>query len=454
MSKTARSSPAHRYGVRHAASLDASARALTSIARTRTFAKVEELLALADGVGHGLLDELAARTGTDSTHLSMRVRSSEFADSAPERLWDTVADSAIDLRLSHGAERDAACTRLGNELAAHCAAVSGALTSSRLDANSRFEKGVQLGREATRLLLERMDRITPTSPGYLWAAAIVDAVSQRSGLPSRWNRRLYHEADPDTGGTVHPDGTLSLSEPLVFTAIRNAHTRRPVDRDTALKAVHAVHYVVHEAAHTLGPHPEAGDDEIDPIDRALHEALAEDYGYRNRGGIIRAINLDRDIPEIAPVAHDGFLSYGPYGNAGVALVGQLASVTGRSPETVSHLLLAAEPTRRWGVLADLAGPRQQLSRAERVSLLRAEFAPVVELQARGATDATNWQARRIGLFMITNEPGLGQLHATAFEGQRDATLAATPPESAPVPEQAAGRHGRVRPAVAQDPAGD
>jgi hypothetical protein len=402
---------------------------------------VGERLGLPTGMAHGLLGELYRRTGIDFYDVKDRVLARDPDGADPGTLWSVIADTAIDLRLAAGPEREAEAARLGDQLRDDCRALA-ARTSSGLSREESFDEGRRLGREAALSLLERTDQIQPTSSDYQWAAGVIAAVERRTGVRTQWNGRLYRETDPDLGGHVDPDGRMTLSERAVFGAVRKAYTAKPVDEKTALNAVRAVHYVTHEATHALGPRLEAVNGQVDPIDAALHESLAEDWTYRNRSSIVQDINLDRDVPETGPLAGKGFLAYGAYGNAGIALVEKLAKVTDQSPEAVSCDLLGTEPRLRSGRIVDLAmAPHKadldrmppadlQRLRAELVRQVRADYAPVVKLQARNQQPEDGREARRTGQRTIKNlddtlretiaklppPEELNHLHSVAFAG--------------------------------------
>lgn len=337
----------------------------------------------ATGAAVGLINGLSDRTKQPHLDIAHRILTA-----SPDR-WKAIADIAVDLRVA-GKQRETNCATLAGEGRARYSRVMDLLTGPA-GPKQRIDAGFTLGSEVAEHLVSRMDGITPSAPGYLWAERVIRAVEQRTGLPTRWNGRIYPTTNPEEAGAVYPDDTMALSEDYVIAPVRKAYAQeRPLTEAELIEAVDAVHYVGHESAHASGPHLAVIDNGLDPVDRSLEEGLAEVWSFRNCSSIVQDIGMDADIPAIGPHAAPKVLSYVGYGNAAFGLVDDLAVLSDRPADEITLELLAAEPAERWGLIADLAldkqlpdlpdGRRREL-RAELAAALRKDYEPVVALQA-------------------------------------------------------------------------
>lgn len=396
----------------------------------------------ATGAAQGLLRGLEERTKQSYADSASRILTTPAADR-----WQAIADIAVDLRVT-GDQREAACIALATEGRTRFAAVMQVITAPTTP-QQKVDDGIVLGDGIAEHLVQRMDAIPPTAPGYRWAARVIQAVEDRTGLATRWNGRIYPAIGPKLAGAVYPDHTMTLSETYVFAPIERAYTKQgPLTEAEAIEAVDATYFVVHEAGHASGPHPEIVDGDMRPVDRALEEGLTEVWTYRNRSSIIHDVGLDQAVPEVAPHAARDMLSYAGYGNAAFGMVDDLAVLSGRSADEVTLMLLAADPNERWGMIADLALdkqlpdlPAEQRSelRAGLVAGLQKDYQAVVDLQAEADDPTRSLQeiqndshaagrsavahlANRIGAVVTEKDPGvevspeIQQLRSVAFVG--------------------------------------
>jgi hypothetical protein len=244
---------------------------------------------------------------------------------------------------------------------------------------------MRLGDQIAEQLVRQTDALTPNSDEYQWAVRVIRAVEQRSGLPIRWNGRIYPEPDPAIFGTVHADDTMTLSDVNVLAPVRTAYAHPDsLTEDEITAALYSVQVIEHETAHASGPHPVD-----DPLDIALEEGLAEVWSYRNRSSTVQDIGMDQDVPATAAHAAATTICYAAYGDAAFGLVDDVATLTGRSADDITIRLLGAEPAQRWAMVADLAIERQlprlgeeqrRVLKAELVTDLRRDYEQVVRLQ--------------------------------------------------------------------------
>jgi hypothetical protein len=241
--------------------------------------------------------------------------------------------------------------------------------------------------------------ILPGTPEYQWASRVIKAVEERTGLPSRWNGRLYQETDPYLLGTAHDDGSLTLS-PRVLEAMRTAYAAgaeaTPQQCDDARQAMAIA---VHEARHLcnqLGPQDDLlGSVKLyDPDEIALEEGLVDTWAHRHVDGVIQQLDMDRAVPGV--IGANAVVSYSAYTKGTDALVNGLADVTGVQPDEVRGQLHDTPRTQRWGVAADLVidqrldgvvppDHRDQI-KGKLQTAMRVEFASLQSVQLSGLLD--------------------------------------------------------------------
>lgn len=349
---------------------------------------------MAAGAARGLLDGLHGRAKQPAVEIAARILTAP-ADAR----WNAIADVALDLRVT-GEARAAACAAAG---AAGRARFTDLLTilGTGADDQRKLDEGLTLGDEVAEQLVGQTDTLTPNSDEYRWAVRVIRAVEQRSGLPLRWNGRIYPEPKPTTFGTVHADDTMTLSDANVLAPVRTAyaHPNALTEHEIAA-ALYSVQVIEHETAHASGPHPVD-----DPLDIALEEGLAEVWSYRNRSTIVQDIGMDQDVPATAAHAAATTICYVGYGNAAFGLVDDLARLTGRTSDDVTLRLLGTAPADRWAMIADLAIERQlpmlgaeehALLKADLVAGLREDYEPVVRLQQDAEPSKARQDLQRIG----------------------------------------------------------
>lgn len=241
-------------------------------------------------------------------------------------------------------------------------------------------------------------------PGYGWVARIVGAVEQRTGMPTRWNGKIFEELDPAYAGSAdRDDGSLTLGKDDVMTPAERAYTGRELTAEAVQMAVDAAATVCHEARHLSSPLAGAGGPAAHPLADApgvaLDEGLVERWTHANIGAVIAEIDMDRDVrgaDEVEPVD-----SYPAYTSATYRLVTDLAAGTGRRPGELEQQLLDCDAGQRWNLLADLAidhhlsglmrdGDRDAV-RARFANALRADFGHAQEVQLSGADDEAKRQ---------------------------------------------------------------
>ena len=128
-------------------------------------------------------------------------------------------------------------------------------------------------------------------PGYAWVARIVGAVEQRTGMPTRWNGKIFEELDPAYAGSAdRDDGSLTLGKDDVMTPAERAYTRRELTAEAVQMAVDAAATVCHEARHLSSPLAGTGGAAAHPLadapgvalDEGLVERLSAGHGPRRR----------------------------------------------------------------------------------------------------------------------------------------------------------------------------
>lgn len=191
---------------------------------------------------------------------------------------------------------------------------------------------------------------------YAWVASIVDAAERRSGVLSRWNRRLYEEPNNLNLASARDDGPMTVSRRNILGPILSAYdAQRPLTDLEKVLARRSAVIVVHETEHHLC---ELGDaaapDAIpypSPEEVALAEGLADTRAFRSADAIIQDIGMDLAVPGVrhAQVA----VTYPGY-NAGVnGVVHGLHTISGLPPDEVRVAIERTPRLQRYNTMADL-----------------------------------------------------------------------------------------------------
>ena len=246
-------------------------------------------------------------------------------------------------------------------------------------------------------------------PGYAWVARIVGAVQERTGAPTRWNGRLYEEADERYAGAAEADGSLTISARDVMAPAEYAYTNRELADEHVRNAVDAAATVCHEARHLSSPLPDISRPDAHPTRDApgiaLDEGLVERWTHANFGAVLRAIDMNRVVPGSAQ--HMPTDAYPAYTSATHRLITDLAASTGRPPRELEQQLLECDAAQRWNLIADLAidehlsglmpDSDREVVRARFANALRADFGHAQQVHLSDADDeAKRRQGTEIG----------------------------------------------------------
>lgn len=246
--------------------------------------------------------------------------------------------------------------------------------------------------------------ISPRSWEYRLMAAVVIAVEQRIAGPdgsprTRWNGWVFEEPDPESLGSAHANGTLTVSVRKVLEPLRRARDLdRPLTDAEAYTIRDAMNTLVHEAAHFMA-HP--GDDtapEAYPFDDAEtvdDEGRVEQWTLRNADKVISDVFPDAGLGQIEAqvLAQSNINAYLSYTAANRQLDKAIAKLSGLTTAEVTQKLMCADDTQRWNVAVDMViderlvepGLMPEADRADvrhqLVAPLRASLAGLVDVQA-------------------------------------------------------------------------
>ncbi|MGY4770529.1 hypothetical protein ACXC9Q_26755 [Kribbella sp. CWNU-51] len=233
--------------------------------------------------------------------------------------------------------------------------------------------------------------ILPGTWEHGWVAGVVRAVERRTGVPSRWNGRLYEEPNSLFLATAHEDGAMSVSRALILEPAQWAHTAdRPLTYDENAAARRAVVTVAHEAKHLAN---DLGDDSVpgavkrgSNADRALEEGLVDTWSHRNGDAVIMDVGMDQVAPGVLKVRFAA--SYPGFMKATDGVLHGLSECTGLPPDEIRAAVDRTERPQRYNAMADLV-LRHRLGElvpaAHRVQLQYRLGAPL-ERQLGGMTD--------------------------------------------------------------------
>jgi hypothetical protein len=191
---------------------------------------------------------------------------------------------------------------------------------------------------------------------YAWVASIVEAAERRSGVPSRWNRRLYEEPHTMLLATARGDGAMTVSRPNITDPVLRAYdAQRPLTDLEKVLARRGAIIVAHEAEHHMAElGDEAAPDAIpfpSPEEVALAEGLADTRAFRNADALIQDIGMDHAVPGVLDVQVAA--TYPGY-NAGVnGVIHGLHKLTGLPPDEVRVAIERTPRLQRYNKMADL-----------------------------------------------------------------------------------------------------
>ncbi|MER7247940.1 hypothetical protein [Kribbella sp. NPDC000426] len=206
--------------------------------------------------------------------------------------------------------------------------------------------------------------ISPQSWEYRLVAAVVYAVEQRvrgsvDGPRTRWNGRVLEETDPETVGSAHGDGSISVSVEQVLDRLREARDLdRPLTDDEAWLLRDAMDTLTHEAAHLMAPRGDMSAPEAYPYDAAAgayDEGRTEHWTKRNVDKVIIDVFADAGLEKVeaAVLAQPGVDAYEAFTPAVRVLDKAVADRSGLTSDEVTQKLMCADDSQRWNVAVDL-----------------------------------------------------------------------------------------------------
>ncbi|HEU4948135.1 MAG TPA: hypothetical protein VFT31_13365 [Kribbella sp.] len=274
--------------------------------------------------------------------------------------------------------------------------------------------------------------LDPRSPEHQWVAGIIRTVERRTGVPSRWNGRLFEELDAGSFGAALADGGMTVNPVTVMDTVRRAYTGRQLSADEHLQLRNSVLTITHEAVHLTvrmgdatapGAHPTH-----DEAGRALEEGLAESWTHEHVNSVIFEIGMHRVTPGVIGIpSHD---AYPAYSGAANGLLDDLAAATGVSRPEMVRRVLSSDRADRWNAVADqlinhrLGGLMPEQHRAEirdrLTEPLRARFTTLPQVQQRQDLDPTaklqyGWQVGRHAVAGMTARVDQMQAHYLSYQ---------------------------------------
>ena len=198
--------------------------------------------------------------------------------------------------------------------------------------------------------------ILPDTWEYQFVARVVEAVENRTGVPTRWSGRLFEEPDKFYAATARDDGDMTVNIAKTLDPVRLAYTTDgPLTADQADAARVGAYILIHEAKHFAN---QVGDQTVPGATRlpsaselAMEEAFADTWTYRNDVVVLEDLGLREVAPEV--LAADSIQVYDGYNAGNDRMLQGLAKITGLEPDQVRAEIEHTERTQRFNKIGDL-----------------------------------------------------------------------------------------------------